>query len=289
MIAWLGLLAIALTHKSSELELVSFHRLETTERFDLSGIIRVDDIIRKNFNAQGDFLMINDKTPMIYDAKIKGDSVHLIPLLNLKDLGAKGDFDLEGIDASRGEIYVLNEAQDSVIILSGNRPQDLKVLQSDPPLSRLFPAYQLSKKFGLEGLAVKDKSVLLAKEMLPLAIFEISETSKPKLFERNQLGSQTDIKIHRDDLFILDREGRCIWKTKLPFRSQETCYSFEKALAHPELDYWARDAKGVPQPQWGTAEALEVSDDRFVIGLDNNGQSLKSRSDSRPVIVILKR
>jgi hypothetical protein len=289
MIAWIGLLAIALTHKSFELELVSIHRLETTERFDLSGMIRVNDSIRKNFNAQGDFLIINDKTSWIYDAKIKGDSVQVSPLLDLKDLGAQGDFDLEGIDARQGQLYVLNEAQDTVMILSGNRPQDLKILRSDPPLSRLFPAYQLSKKFGLEGLAVTDKSVLLAKEMLPLAVFEISEVSKPKLFERNQLGSQTDMKIHRDDLFILDREGRCIWQTKLPFKSHEICHSFAKAMTHPELDYWARDAKDIPQPQWGTAEALEVSDDRFVIGLDNNGQSLKSRLDSRPVIAVFKR
>jgi hypothetical protein len=97
------------------------------------------------------------------------------------------------------------------------------------------------------------------------------------------------MKIHRDDLNILDREGRCIWQTKLTFKSHEICHSFAKAMTHPELDYWARDAKDIPQPQWGTAEALEVSDDRFVIGLDNNGQSLKSRLDSRPVIAVFKR
>ncbi len=289
MIAWLGLLAIALTHKSTELELLSFHRLETTERFDLSGIVRVNDSIRKSFNAQGDFLVLNDKTSWIYDAKIKGDSVQVSRLIDLKSLGASGEFDLEGIDAVGGELYVLNEAQDSVIILSGPRPQDLKVLRSEPSLSQMFPAYQLSKKFGLEGLAVFGKSILLAKEMLPLAVFEISQTAKPKIFERNQLGSQTDLKVNNGSLFILDREGRCIWKTKLPFKSQETCYSFAKALKHPELDYWARDNKQRPQPQWGTAEALEVSDEHFIIGLDNNGQPLKTRSDTRPVIVVLKR
>jgi len=288
MIALLGLLAMALTANSNELQVVSFHRLQTTERFDLSGILKLDDSLRARYQAEGDYLVINDKTSVIYDAKVKDSEVNLRPLLDLKSLGAKGDFDLEGIDRSGPNLYIVNEAQGNIIILSGREPKDVRVLSPRISWSQLYPAYALSSKFGLEGIAVFDSKIFLAKEMAPLAIFELKEDQTTKIYPRNRLGSQTDLKFVKDQLYILDREGRCVWRTQIPLITQEVCFSFSDATKHPELDYWTRDSRQKQQSHWGTAEALEVSEDQFIIGFDNNGQSLKSREDSRPVIAVMK-
>lgn len=268
--------------------MLSYHRLQVSERFDLSGILKIDAGIKSRFNAEGDFLLLNDKSSVIYQGKIIGSEVVLSALIDLRTLGVKGDFDLEGIDQFDSSLYILNEAQESVIVLAGPEAKDVRVIQSKPSLSKIFPAYRLSSKFGLEGIAVNSKGILLAKEMMPLALFQLDSLGKAKIYERNQLGSQTDLKFQKDSLYILDREGRCVWKTALPLKQKEFCYSFAQALKHVELDYWARDSKDRHQPQWGTAEALELDGDAFIVGLDNNGQSLKTRTDTRPVIVFLK-
>ena len=288
MIALLGLLAMALTSNSNELQVVSFHRLQTNERFDLSGILKLDASLRSRYQAAGDYLVINDKTAVIYDAKLTGSEVTVRPLLDLKSLGVKGEFDLEGIDRSGPNLYIVNEAQGNIIILSGPEPKDVRTLGPRIPWSTLFPAYALSSKFGLEGLAISDGRIFLAKEMAPLAIFELKEDQSTKIYPSHRLGSQTDLKFVKDQLYVLDREGRCIWKTKIPLITQETCLSFSSAMKHPELDYWTKDSRKKQQPHWGTAEALEVFEDQFIIGFDNNGQSLKSREDSRPVIAVMK-
>lgn len=257
--------------------------VETIDRFDLSGIRKVDDTLRKAFGLKGDWLLISDKSSFVYEGFEAKGKITFKEWIDLRRVDPRQRFDLEGIDSEGDQIFVVNEGDGTIYRI--RPPSKIDLWRWKPRKSQdSFDAY-----FGIEGLATNGNSLFLTKEMPPLVVFEMPLKSwgaphEAREIYRRRKGSQTDMRIRDGVTYILDRDSRCIWMMKP--KADEFCISLTKTLNHADFDFVVRDFSGNLRSDIGTAEALEIEGNRLWVGLDNNGMGLKARpEEKRPFIL----
>lgn len=89
-------------------------------------------------------------------------------------------------------------------------------------------------------------------------------------------------------IYILDREVRGVWKESFPGLIEQGFVSFRATVEKPENKFILVDRLGHKHPEWGSAEALELTENEIWIGLDNNAQVSLS-GESRPLILVFDR
>lgn len=295
MIPAFALLAIILSDSiaAEELKLKNYWRVDTSERFDLSGMVALSPSLKKTFHLHGNLLLTNDKSSVIYEGLFKKGVIEIRPWVDLKKYKELKNFDLESIDAIDRKVYVANEGDAVVFEISAVKSGiNVKVFELGKTLPQKGEAYAITDWYGIESLALTKDQIFLGKEMPPLAFFAFDRVnpfaSPPKLMTRSGQGSQTDTKIKNDTWYILNRETRCVVKTKPPFEAEES-FCFGATLSDPRFDYRVRDEKGVQHDEWSTAEALEITENRIFIGLDTNGETLKKGSERRATVLSFER
>lgn len=282
-----------------ELSFVESWRINSAKRFDLSGVMILSAELKSKFKIEGDFLLTDDHSPIIWIGIKKANEIELKPWVDLSKI-RKERFDLESIDSVDGKVYVTNEMDGMTFEVDlpphAATPQ-ITILPPPVDLQKFDETYKIDAWFGIESMAVTKDFIFLGKEKPPLAFFQIprhidkTKKSEMKMIKRSNLGSQTDVKIRNGNFYILDREGRRIWKGKPPF-DKETPVSFLQTLQKQEFDFYVTDTEGVDHPEWSTAEALELTKDFIYVGLDNNGLGLRkpgSTKETRAVLLCFKR
>jgi len=285
--------------KLPELELMESWRIESTERFDFSGLVLLNPSLRKKFRIEGDFMMVSDRSPFIWLGTKRPDRIDLKSWVDLRT-AHQGIFDLEALDTFRDKIYVANEPDGVVFEVDMSSQTNLVQIELiHPPvdLSKINEPHRINRKFGIESMAVTKDFIYMAKEKDALSVFEIPlagllrKKEKLRILSRTASGSQTDMKIRNNNFYILDREGRRLVKTQIPFKS-ESSVSFLKTIQGENFNYFVRDENGLDHPEWSTAEALDLTDEHIYIGLDNNGLNLRGPKNSverRASLLMFKR
>lgn len=288
-----SLLALSLgAFQTQELELKSFYRINSSSRFDLSGLIVLSDSTRKIWGLSEDFILVNDKDSRLFLGKIRGQEVETKPWIDLRATLKIKNSDLEAIDWFGSDLVVGNETDGQIIRISHKPPHAQSRLFQ---LKEIAPQSNLTKKFGVEGFATDGHLFWLAREMPPLDIFQISPPYDSKLvlsFRRSVLGSQTDLRFENKSLYILDRENRAIWRQQWNIEEAESKWSFLKTIDSDSFRYDVRDSSNRSHPEWSTAEALDLTDSEVYVGLDNNGEALlndKKKKEDRPTILVFRR
>jgi len=285
----LGLTPTPTTVAPSQLELENFWHISSEERFDLSGVVALNDEIRKSFGLKGDVLLVNDRAPIIYEGTFQGNEIHIQPWQTLGELG-KTDF--EDIAIHKNTIYVANEYPPSVYVLNMVEGKiNTLIINFSEALSGNDVAMAMTPWFGIEGIAVTDSFIFLAKEMPVFGLFrfERDQPLKGKLetLRPTTTGSQTSLRV-TDGIYTLNRETKEIVKMNSQLEPQAH-FSFKKTLEDPRFNYICKDSEGKVHDEWSTAEALEFTDNQIWIGLDNNGETLKAGKESRAVLLGFKR
>jgi len=151
--------------------------------------------------------------------------------------------------------------------------------------------FSLSNAFGIESLAIVRGEAWLGNEISPHAFFKLNlKTNRVKtapLMANQQ--SLTAFRLKQGVFFLLDREGRCIWKTRNPEKSKGVCLSFRKTIESAEFHYPVFDGDGVEHAEWGTAEGLDFKGETFVVATDNNGRALTAHArEKRPTVMLFE-
>lgn len=271
------------------LELLDYYRVDhfPEERLDLSGLIWLTPELKKNYHLENfDFVLVSDKSPWIYRARISGKNELKAEVWRKIDIQWNVRLDFEDIEAANGRLYIVNEGDGSLVELDPNGRHILHQWKNPSP------RHPLDDWFGIEGLAWDGKEFWFFKEMPPLSVFIFSPNSSAPVrwLASDRQGSQTAARFHKDKLFVIDRESRCLWEMKKYFEDPR-CWSFQKYVDQdPRFHFQVRDHKGQLHPEWSTAEALDIHKDRIWIGLDNNGEALYSDpKEKRPVILVFRR
>ena len=263
------------------LELVEITQLDRsyTTRFDLSGIVKVEDSV----------FVIADKSwnHYVYRIEFTDDHWELVDSteFNLTD----GDW--EGVDFCPGQqFYLADESANRAYILNqqGHAVKIYDYLQDKWP-----NAWQ--DNAGFESLAIdcENQILYLAKERAPRFIFglplnggEISETFNISEEFSNDFA---DMKFEKGFLYMLERSGNYVTKLNPKTKTVVARASYRPiGLDGPERLY--------EPTEYGMAEALLITETEIWVGLDNNGLEASNYAQQRfglkgtsPAIIKFKR
>lgn len=301
------MLALVILMGALELSPLRDYRVEIpadSQQLDLSGLLRLSEDLQQKFGLNTPWLLLNDKSSHVYTVAFPTSSGVVTPQswIDLASFVSARQFDLEDLAAHQDSLFVVEETNGTLFqvtppksLLSPSRTPRINEITA--PLPKKGP-FQLSKFGGIEGLEVFEGQFYLAKELVPLAIFQTKlkgdhKLQKPRAIARSALGSQTAIRIRDGRAFILDREAHCVWEVpleKLGSDTEEKCLSFEKTVKSKRFHYPVKDGEGRVRLEWGTAEALEITETEIWIGLDNNGLGLFSNpNEKRPSVIVFRR
>jgi len=284
-LAFFVTVAVSLVSSTQELRFLRGYKVNSVERFDLSGILLITPEISRAMKVEGDFLLVNDKSSKLWIGEISNSEMNLKAWIDLKTFCGSKKFDLEDLAFFQGNLFIANEADGMIFEIKSN--SEIKCISSP----KLYPKnFKPTPKFGLEAIAAGKDFIITGNEMPPLQILKIKSEPLQLLesFQRETIGSQTSLRLNADSLYLLDRENRTIWKRNLKTKV-ETAFSFEKILHTKEYHYPQHDEKKLERPEWGTAEALDFNQKEIFIGLDNNGEKLKDSNERRPSVLVFER
>lgn len=288
-------LFLSLLSNPLQIEKVYYVQTEPRQRFDLSGILKLDKSFQKAYNTEADFILINDKSSALFGGWVRGDVIHAKPFLYLNNFDSPEWFDLEDIDRRGNTLFTVNEPWGTVYEIN---PAPQNSFSVKTHLWENNSAFLFDGRFGIEALGVMKDTIFLGKEMPPLALFHLALSSKQmrskqklklKTVEvRKEPGSTTAIRYRDGFLYILDRDSRCLWKTK-KFSEKGICYSFKKMSEDKRIHYRVVDALKKVRPKWGTFEGLDLDKSFIYFSLDNNHQALYADGqENRPAVVVVK-
>lgn len=271
-----------------QLEMISMHQLEKedTLRFDLSGIVEVDDR----------YFVISDKVwnRYIYEISIKEGSFSIIESF---PFAAKFRLDLEAIDYSDGEFYIANEKNGGIYRLNKDElfagKGQLELI--DIP----FEDRQLKQtewgNAGWEGLAINGENqvLYLVKERQPRFILPYDNKTNQLLPEfdipNTESNDFSDAKFENGFLYLLERNGNYVTKVDPITGKVIDKKYYGHICSHP-------DGKLFEPEKYGMAEALLLKQNEIWIGLDNNGIQASTHATNtyqikgnNPVIIKFKR
>lgn len=279
---------------SSDFELVGFYRVSpsTQERFDLSGVIRLNPKLRELLGVQSDFILTNDQTGAIYSGDIQGSDVIARPLLDLTQWFKNQVIHLQDIDTSGDSVFAMDEEDGYFFEIQSIGKKKPKTRSNAYVRSSQERAGPVRSRLG--GIAVVDDSIFIVRELGGINSIPRTQNSKEtpmaRLFNNENAGSQTSIRIRGNESFTLDSQKRCIWVKKLSDSDPAIKLSFQKIVESPDFQYHIYDENRRPKPEWGTASSLDIDGSIFYIGLDNNGESLITNpNETRSTIMVLKR
>jgi len=260
-----------------------------SERFDFSGIAML---------GKHSGYVVNDKASKIFLLRLaaKGQST-LKPMADLATLlpVGHGRFDLEAVRILSPDILLIaNEALQEVIEWNhaANTAKLILGKVSDELEKKGF-----NPKFGLEALCPYEKELLLIKEQKPTTMVRANISTGEMipispLEGESQSSDITDCVFVDGILFLLNRNKNRILLARPKAKGYIVfaTWNFSWIEQDKRFAYWTRDRDGKQRDDWGVAEALDV-DDRYVyVGMDNNGQALRSdSSETRPLLLVFDR
>ncbi|MBB3701130.1 SdiA-regulated domain-containing protein [Flammeovirga yaeyamensis] len=254
--------------KIKQLEFLEIKQLENYQgRFDLSGISK----------KEKEIVVVADKfeNNFIYSLHQKDNSFEVKASYKLD---IPGKIDLEGISVYKNKAYLINEADNEVYVYDFDKKATNKL-----PIdwSSLFlPRTEWLKNTGFEGVAVDGKAGLLylAKERQPSFIIVVDLNTNKIVREftlkRNCSKDISDMYLYKGDLFILERNARCIAQYDLEKNKIVQHYSYEKSVV-------TNKQKLFEPEKYGMAEALMIVDDEVWLGYDNNGVKVSDEAKLR--------
>ncbi len=276
----------------TELELVSWAFVTPShgDIFDFSGLEVMPD---------GTFLLLDDDKEKIFS--FSGKIADSIKINELIDLGSclpkrKTTLDLESIRRYQSHTVLLaNEAENQVIEWDLEKRKarilaDLSTVTLD--------SLGFTSTHGLEALCPYETDLIMVKETPPLSIVLVSlpEGKVKKVYKLKADSNFIDITdcIYADStLFLLHRGGWRIMLTE-PRGDRFILYEvwdFSSIKEQPRFDYIIRDpTTGNIRNDWGVAEALAMDEKYIYVGLDNNGEPLRSNpQERRATLLVFKR
>lgn len=249
-------------------------------RFDLSGLC-----------SDGEHWFVNADKPW-NDFVYKVDSANNQVFLEDKyELNVDGRLDLEGIDYADNTFFLCDERQSRVLTYSKGVTKQLELNWQNADPARWGNA-------GLEGIAVDSESnkIFLGKEREPQLIFEVSINGGDVRQILTDLTTEndfhiSDLKYEKEHLFVLDRNNYRILKIDLIDQKIEAEFDYSQVLNHNGEKFYTNS-------RYPMAEALLLTPERLLIGLDNNGESFNEKNKwirkaglkgRNPVIIIFER
>ena len=261
--------------------------LNVKERFDASAL---------TFHHQK-LLTINDRDGGVYQITLRTNATadvrrsELFSRAALLKTGAQKSarYDNEGLAADgAGHLYLSEESQRVVFksSLDGKTVEALKIDWS--PVRKFFSA---DRNASFEGIAVSDSFLYLANERSSARIIVVDLTAL-KVVDSFFVDSEgfafggphySDLAFAGENLFILDRNHRCIFEVDPKTKRVLSEYSY----AQMELGEQVAYQSDYPT---GAMEGLAIDNDFFWLITDNNGKGrFKFPGDSRPTLFRCKR
>ncbi|MGI9545023.1 MAG: SdiA-regulated domain-containing protein [Cyclobacteriaceae bacterium] len=266
---------------SFDLELVGISQLDSsyTTRFDLSGIVKVED----------SFYVVADKSWNNYVYRIEFSSRNWKLVDSTAFNLTQGDW--EGIDFCPGQqFYLADESNNRAYILNekGHAIKIYDYLQDQWPNS-------WQENAGFESLAIdcENQILYLAKERGPRFIFELplngGQISETFNFTEEYSNDFADMKFEKGHLYMLERNGNYVTKLDPKTKMVVARASYRPiGIEGPERLY--------EPSKYGMAEALLITDTEIWVGLDNNGLEASNYAQERfglkgrnPAIIKFKR
>jgi hypothetical protein len=265
-----------------ELEFKSIHQLYNyTQRFDLSGIVKVNSKI---------FVIADKETDSLIYEVIFEDKIWNIK--NFKPFSIKEELDIEGIDYCNGSYFLINEKNSGVYQL--NESGETKEIFINYSGFGEMPSNWVQNA-GLEGIAIDcvNQILYLIKERDERYIYKVNIETGAILekFDIPQVDSQdfSDAKYENGFLYLLERNGNFIAKVDIKSNKVVSKVTFKSTCSAPE-------GKLYEPAKFGMAEALLLTKDEIWIGLDNNGLTVSPFAQKKygingknPVIIKFKR
>lgn len=250
------------------------------KRFDLSGLC-----------SDGEHWYVNADKPwnhFIYKVDTANNQILLEDKYKLDD---DGRLDLEGIDYADNTFFFCDERQSRVLTYNKGETKQWELNWQNADPSRWGNA-------GFEGIAVDSQSnrIFLGKERDPQKIFKVSINGGEIRRILTDLTIEndfhiSDMKYEKKHLFVLDRDNYRILKINLINQKIEGEFDYSQVLNHDEEKFYTNS-------QYPMAEALLLTPERLLIGLDNNGESFNEKNKwirnaglegRNPVIIIFER
>jgi hypothetical protein len=274
------------------LELVSCAFIDPPgqERFDFSGLERAP--------GKGFYLLDDNRDGIYFFSGQIRDTVQVEEVADLSGLlgTEKGDLDLESIRSNgEGKFVLAHEKENRIILWDPAKKQaDFVAPRSVQTLFDLG----FTPTHGLEAVCWADEDVLMIKETRPVLLVRVSlpdgiveEVTHIRAPE--EIADVTDCLYIDPTLYLLYRSG---WQILLAERDRDeyvvrSIWDFSRIKRDPRFDYFIPDpVTRVHREDWGVAEALAMDDDYVYIGLDNNGEPLRSyEGERRATVIVFKR
>ncbi len=252
----------------------------TNKRFDLSGIASDDKA----------WYVIADKpyNHFLYEIAISNEQV---VLKDKRNLPVSGLIDLEGVDYAGGAFFFCNERDSHVYRFDDGKWEVLNIDWGD------LENDQWGNK-GLEGIAIDSlkQVIFLGKERQPQKIFETGIKGGPvkEVFteiSRTNNFHVSDLKMRGKYLYILDRNKYRVIKINTVSEEISSQFDYSEVLNYKNEKFYQR-------ARYPMAEALLLTENQVIIGLDNNGKRFNSKNKfikqaglkgRNPVIIIFER
>jgi hypothetical protein len=270
-----------LSTAQDELELKRIVQLKSPIQFELSGMA---------FDPKIGLLMIADNVVNVYRADTSTWTVRRFILTRRPDSIPR--FDLEGIDISEDEIFILNEADNMVYQISPEGALTSVHVNYKPYETQNKEKFEHKRwgNMGYEGFAInlKDKSLYLAKERASTVkkdtsrfLLTVNLADSNKLVEKfnydygSSMADFTEIKyVHtQNKKYLYALERNLYYFTRIDLDTKEvTRFSFKKYMTDEKGMLNLYDAKSA---QYGIAESFVIMGDEIWIGVDNNNFGIK--------------
>jgi len=276
----------------TELELVSSSFLTPPhgDMFEFSGL---------EIMPNGTFLLLNDDRGKIYSFSGRiSDSVKVAEIADLDIClpDKKQALDLESVRRYQSQTVLLaNEAEHQVIEWN-LKTEKARIVAAHS--SEILGRLGFTSSHGLEALCPFKTDLLLIKETPPvsLVLVTLPEGKFKKVFTLKADTDLIDITdcIYADStLYLLHRGG---WRILLTRQQGDQfllyeVWDFSRIKAQPRFDYFIPDpVTGRHRNDWGLAEALAMDEQYVYVGMDNNGESLRSNPrERRATLAVFKR
>lgn len=197
----------------------------------------------------------------------------------------KSPWDLEGISKCEDQFYLVNEQAREVVVLNDSK-KELSTLDINfnPAFKELGVKLEdIPTNAGFEGIAIdcNNKTLYIAQERNPRGIFiydlktlQYRGLIKTAPQKSTQISPDySDIFFYNNFLYVLEKNEWKILKVDPKTKEKVDEYSFEK---NPMINL--RKLYKTDEP-YGLAEALYITEDEIIIGIDNNKKPLSKRAE----------